>query len=144
MTVMLCRNRVADFQTWKAVFDSNAPAARAAGLVLKDLWRDIADPDNVFFLFEVRNLDAARVFIADPAAAEAGRVSGVLDGEYHFLSPGSGLAAEPQGSSTAACAWCGTPLSDDDTFLLRAGARLCGPCAENAGRIAGEQGQRRP
>jgi hypothetical protein len=34
MIVMLCRNRVADFEKWKAVFDSNTEAAevgRASG-----------------------------------------------------------------------------------------------------------------
>ena len=44
-------------------------------------------------------------------------------------------------ASGAACAWCGTPLTDDDTFLLRVGARLCGPCSDNAGRIAAGQQQ---
>ena len=85
MIVMLCRNRVADFAKWKAVFESHAQAHRAAGLRLRDLWRDVEDPNNVFFLFEVSSLDKARTFISDPAAAEAGKASGVRDGEYHFL-----------------------------------------------------------
>lgn len=85
MVVMLCRNRVADFGKWKKVFDANTPAARDSGLRLVNLWRDMEEPDNVFFLFEVSDTDKAREFIGSPAAAESGRVSGVLDGEYHFL-----------------------------------------------------------
>ena len=85
MVVMLCRNRVADFEKWKSVFDSNAPAARDSGLRLTNLWRDLEEPNNVFFLFEVKDIDKARAFITDPAAAEAGKTSGVLDGECHFL-----------------------------------------------------------
>lgn len=85
MIVMLCRNRVADFAKWKSVFDSHAGAHRAAGLTLRNLWRDTDDPSQVFFLFEVASLERARAFIGDPAAAEAGRISGVRDGEYHFL-----------------------------------------------------------
>ncbi len=90
MVVMLCRNRVDDFARWKTVFDSHAAAHRAAGLRLLNLWRAVEDPNNVFFLFEVTAIERARAFISDPAAAEAGRKSGVLDGEYHFLesSPG--------------------------------------------------------
>jgi hypothetical protein len=90
MIVMLCRNRVADFPKWKAVFDSHAQAHRAAGLRLRDLWRNLQEPNNVFFVFEVESLDKARAFVSDPAAAGAGKTSGVLDGEYHFLqsSPG--------------------------------------------------------
>lgn len=90
MYVMLCRNRVADFQKWKAVFDSHAPSHRAAGLKLMYLWRDNENPNNFFFVFEVSNLDRARAFINDPSSAEIGRAAGVLDGEYHFLKASEG------------------------------------------------------
>jgi hypothetical protein len=90
MLVMLCRNRVADFAQWKAVFASHAPAHRDAGLRLMNLWRGVAEPNNVFFLFEVTSLDKAQAFISNPAAAEAGKASGVLDGEYHFLESSTG------------------------------------------------------
>jgi len=85
MIVMLCRNWVADFTKWKAVFDSHAAAHRAAGLNLRGLWQELGDPKHVFFLFEVSSLEKARAFISDPAAAEAGRASRVQEGEYHFL-----------------------------------------------------------
>ena len=39
MVVMLCRNRVADFEKWKKVFDSNAQTSRDTGLRLMNLWR---------------------------------------------------------------------------------------------------------
>ncbi len=85
MVVMLCRNRVADFEKWKREFDSNAPAGHEAGLTLLNLWRDVEEPNNVFFLLEVKDIDKARAFITNPAAAELGKKSGVLDGECHFL-----------------------------------------------------------
>jgi hypothetical protein len=90
MLVMLCRNRVADFSRWKAAFDSHAPAHRDAGLRLIDVWRGVEEPNNVFFLFEVASMDKARAFISNPAAAEAGKTSGVMEGEYHFLESGTG------------------------------------------------------
>lgn len=85
MLVMLCRNRVADFAKWKAVFDSHTAQHRAAGLRLRDLWHDIADPNNFYFVFEVADLDKARAFVTAPRGAEIGKEAGVLDGEYHFL-----------------------------------------------------------
>ncbi|MBZ5535598.1 MAG: hypothetical protein LAO31_06550 [Acidobacteriia bacterium] len=85
MIVLLCRNRVVDYSKWKAVLDSHADAHRESGLHLKELWQDIERPENVFFVFEVDSLEKARAFINTPGAAEAGRASGVLDGEYHFL-----------------------------------------------------------
>ena len=82
---LLCRNRVQDFDAWKVVFDANSAAANAAGLKLATLWREVGDPNNVFVLFEVESIDRANEFMAAPEAAEAGRISGVIDGEYHFV-----------------------------------------------------------
>jgi hypothetical protein len=90
MLEMLCRNRVADFSKWKGVFDSHAQAHRDAGLNLKEIWRAVEEPNNVFFLFEVTDNGKARAFISNPAAAEAAKTSGVLDGEYHFLESSTG------------------------------------------------------
>jgi len=90
MTVMLCRNRVADFAKWKAVFASHAQAHRESGLRLMNLWRGLEDANNVFFLFEVTDMAKARAFIGNPAAAQAAKTSGVLDGEYHFLESSAG------------------------------------------------------
>jgi hypothetical protein len=85
MLHMLCRNRVADFEKWKQVFDSHAEAQQAAGLNLLYLWRSLDDPRNIFFLFEVESLDKARAFISAPQAAEAGQKSGVIDGDVSFV-----------------------------------------------------------
>ena len=85
MTALLCRNRVEDFNNWKRIFDSHAPAHRAAGMHLKSLWRESEDPNNVFFLFELTDAEKARAFLKAPPAREAAQASGVVDGEYHFL-----------------------------------------------------------
>ena len=85
MTYMLCRNRVADFSRWKAVFASHEAAHQNAGLRLVQIWRCVEDANNIFFMFEVASIDKAREFIGDPEAAKAGEASGVIDGEYHFV-----------------------------------------------------------
>jgi len=87
---MLCRNRVADFSVWKAVFASHEPAHQNAGLRLAGIWRSVAEPNNVFFMFEVASRDKAMEFIGNPEAAKAGRDSGVIDGEYHFVEDAGG------------------------------------------------------
>ena len=86
MIQMLCRNRVADFPHWRGIFESQTPAASAAGLELVKLWQDLDNPNNVFFLFNVHDLAAAKAFIHSPQGAEVGKQAGVLDGEYHFIS----------------------------------------------------------
>lgn len=90
MTHMLCRNTVADFAKWKRVFDSHADAHREAGLKLEHVWRSIEDPNDVFFVFEVGDIEKARGFINAPGAAEVGKASGVIDGEYHFVEDSRG------------------------------------------------------
>ena len=85
MLVMLCRNRVEDYVKWRSVFDSHASEARDAGLILLHLWRHTEDPNNVFFVFKVADLQKAQAFIRTPGAAKTGKASGVLDGEWHFL-----------------------------------------------------------
>ena len=88
MTYMLCRNRVADFSRWRAVFASHEAAHLDAGLRLK--WLAVEETNNVFFMFEVASMDKARKFISDPGAAKAAEASGVIDGEYHFVEDAGG------------------------------------------------------
>jgi hypothetical protein len=90
MTYLLCRNRVADFARWKAVFASHQTAPQGAGLQLAGIWRSLEEPNNIFFMFEVAGVEAARAFISDPGAAKAGEESGVIDGEYHFIEDATG------------------------------------------------------
>lgn len=92
MILMLCRNRVNDFDRWKSVFDSHADLHQQAGLKLRHVWREIDGGDNVCFLFEVRYVEMARAFISAPEAGEAAKASGVVEGEYYFVEeiPASG------------------------------------------------------
>jgi len=90
MTYLLCRNRVADFARWKAVFASHQAAHREAGLRLVAIRREVGEPNNVFFEFEVASMEKARKFIGDPEAAKAAAASGVIDGEYHFVEDAGG------------------------------------------------------
>ena len=85
MIQMLCRNRVKDFDRWKAVFDSHSDAHRDHGLRLLNLWRDIEDPNNIFFLLEVRDIEKAKAFVNAPESARAGEEAGVIDGELYFV-----------------------------------------------------------
>lgn len=92
MTYLLCRNRVKDFAGWRKVFSSHEPAHREAGLRL--LWLALEPPDNVFFTFEVANMEKAQGFISNPGAAKAAEASGVIDGEYHFVKDAGGYRGE--------------------------------------------------
>jgi hypothetical protein len=83
---MLVRNRVRDYATWRVVFDANLADAAAAGLELEGLWQAADDPNDVFFLLRVADRQRAQAFLEAPESAESGNRSGVLDGEYHYLT----------------------------------------------------------
>ena len=85
MIRMIVRNKVKDFATWKSVFDSHSEAQTHSGLSLEHLWRGLEDPNEVFFILTVADLDQAKAFISAPEAAETGRRAGVLDGNYWFV-----------------------------------------------------------
>ncbi len=85
MILMFCRNRVADFARWKAIFDSHGQAQRQVGLRLVHLGRSLDDANDVFFTFEVTDLERARAFVTSPDSERVGKLAGVLDGEIHLV-----------------------------------------------------------
>lgn len=85
MTQMLCRNKVRDYASWKEAFDSHREAQEAAGLVLKQMWRNMDDMSEVFFLFTVADIDQARAFISAEPPEDALEKYGVMDGNIWFV-----------------------------------------------------------
>lgn len=84
---LLVRNKVADFATWRKYLDADRAPAAEYGLELVSLWQSIDDPDEVFFLLDVADIDRANAFMARPESREIGEKSGVIDGSFYFLKP---------------------------------------------------------
>jgi hypothetical protein len=101
MNYMLCRNRVRNFDHWKGVFDSHADAHRAAGLKLVHLWYELNSPRNIFFLFEVEDMERARAFLDSSDAAASERQSGLIEGDFRFFSPSLGYGSLGESESRA-------------------------------------------
>jgi hypothetical protein len=75
---LICRQRVADFDAWKRVFQSHAAAQRSAGLEIDKILRNIDDPSEVYMVFRVTELDKAREFVTSSDVTDAQRESGVV------------------------------------------------------------------
>ena len=87
MAYMLARQKVSDFSRWRQVFDSHSTAQRQSGLVVEKVLRNMDDPNEVFVLFEVPDLQKARGFVGSPEVPEAKRQSGVIgDTDIYFLA----------------------------------------------------------
>ncbi len=86
MPLLICRQRVADFERWKRVFDSHAAAQRASGLHLERIFRNLDDPNDVVALFRVTDLEGARKFVTSPDVPKAQEESSLL-GKPALLPP---------------------------------------------------------
>ena len=84
---LLVRNRVKDFATWYGYFDTESEAAAEYGVTLDRVWQAHDDPNNVFFILNVEDVERADAFMARPESAEVGEKSGVIDGEFYYLTP---------------------------------------------------------
>ena len=82
---LLVRNKVRDFSTWHAYFVADSAVAAEYGVTLVCLWQTVDDPNDVFFLLDVEDVDRANAFMARPESQEIGVRSGVIDGEFHYL-----------------------------------------------------------
>jgi len=84
---MLCRQKVADFEKWKQVFDSHAAAQSESGLQVQHVWRNIDNSHEVFMLFQVTDLTKAKAFVTSPDVPRAQEESGALEyPDIYFLT----------------------------------------------------------
>ena len=74
---LLVRNRVKDFSKWYAYFEKDSAVAAEYGVTLMRLWRTADDPNNVFFLLDIEDMNRANAFMARPESQEIGVKSGV-------------------------------------------------------------------
>ena len=63
MIELLCRNRVKDYNAWREIFDAQIKVHTDTGLHLSNLWQDVGDPNNIFFLFRVDDIEKARAVL---------------------------------------------------------------------------------
>jgi hypothetical protein len=79
MVYVSMRYTVADYDTWRGVFDSNDGTRRSAGCTGKiQVYRDAGDPKTITLMMEWDNADNARKFLDDPALRERMKAAGVV------------------------------------------------------------------
>jgi quinol monooxygenase YgiN len=76
---MIVRHRVANFETWKQVFEEMEGARKAHGWIGYELHRDAADPNVVTIVNHMKDLAGAKAYGASPelrAAMAKGGIQG--------------------------------------------------------------------
>jgi hypothetical protein len=83
---LLIRHRVADYDTWKRVFDGDADTCRAHGSGMARVFRSDSDPDEVWLLMEWDDLARARLFTRSDDLLDLIERAGVTDRpDYWYL-----------------------------------------------------------
>ncbi len=77
MSVVIFRNKVQDFASWKTVFDATEPARKAAGELSAQVVQVEGDPNDVIIIFTYSSADAAKALISSPEIQEAMQKAGV-------------------------------------------------------------------
>ncbi len=78
MPFVLIRHKVADFDNWKPIYDSDQERRESLNIKEVDLFRSDEDPNDVHMLFEIPSADAMEQMMSDPTMAEKMQAAGVL------------------------------------------------------------------
>ena len=78
MKYLIIRHAVADFEKWKPHYDDHAAAREAAGLVEKEVLRDLSNPNQLLLLFEMQDLAKAKELLGSASIREAMQKGGVI------------------------------------------------------------------
>jgi hypothetical protein len=71
MNYILGRHRVDDVASWKKKIESDRQSHLAMGLHFEEVWVNVDDPNEIFFTFEVDDLDRARAGLKQAGALDA-------------------------------------------------------------------------
>lgn len=78
MYYLMMQQEVADYDTWRKVFDSMESVRRSMGVQSDLILRGADNLQAITLLIEWDNLDNARRWMADPRLSEALKEAGVL------------------------------------------------------------------
>jgi heme-degrading monooxygenase HmoA len=78
MAISVVAHKVADFDAWRAVYDSVAGLQTAGGVTEQSFYRKVDDPDTVLVLHYFDSVDKAQAFFASPELQEAMKRAGVV------------------------------------------------------------------
>ena len=81
MPDLIIRQKVADYESWKRLFDQDVATRRACGSLGSRIFRNTADPGELIILFRWDDLERARLYFqADDLQIE-------ISGDMLFGSP---------------------------------------------------------
>lgn len=77
MTVAIILHRVADYDSWRKVYDSVGDMQKAGGVTQESVHQMVDDPNNVLVIHHFDSVDTARAFFGREDLRDAMQRSGV-------------------------------------------------------------------
>jgi hypothetical protein len=85
---VLVRSRVADFDIWRAAFDSHEDVRRAAGILGHHINRAEDDPNDVTIYLALSDLEKAKAFSASDDLRQRMQEAGVISApQFTYMTP---------------------------------------------------------
>jgi hypothetical protein len=78
MVTLFVRHRVADYQTWRAVFDEFFATRSSVGVTAEAVYQGVSDPNDVTLILTLPTAPAAEAFLENPELVAALRKAGVV------------------------------------------------------------------
>jgi hypothetical protein len=92
MPAVIAKAKVASFDAWLNVFETNGPAREAAGMQQAVVWQEDGDPNSVVVLIKVESLARARGFFENPELKSVMDAAGIVGTpEFTYLDSGRKL-----------------------------------------------------
>ncbi len=89
MRHILVRHKVKDFDVWKKLFDADAGNRQASGSKGAVVLRALDDPNMVYILFEMEDMDRAKAFFQSDQLKKTMENAGVVgEPHVHYLDEG--------------------------------------------------------
>jgi hypothetical protein len=73
MHYILGRHKVDDVEAFKQVIEADRQQHLAIGLHFEEIWSNVDDPREIFFTFEIDDLERARAGLKATGALDAGK-----------------------------------------------------------------------
>jgi hypothetical protein len=87
MVTLLVRHTIADYKTWRGVFDASLDFRHHGGEQSCRIFRDTEKDGEITLLFEWESAESAHLFMSSPDLREKMKQAGVLGSpEIHYLS----------------------------------------------------------
>ena len=77
MAVVILSHPVADFKSWKTVYDADSERRKGAGLKEIIVGQDTDDPSMVYMVYETKDPGGVQEMLSDPNLAEIMKEAGV-------------------------------------------------------------------